>query len=176
MPRIKVVELRAAERAALEQGQQSGATPAFRNRCQMILLKSGGRTSSPIALRVRVAEIVGVCEMWVPNWVHRDADQGIYGLQTKPGRGRKAILQDSDLQTVKVVVAQHRRRLSVAKAELEQVLDKSFCQMTLRRFVKKRWPRQTNPQAARQGAAPGNLPTQSRELETPGSDERARVD
>ena len=131
MPRINVVELSAAQRAALEAGHHQGASPAFRRRCQMILLKSGGRPSS------QVAEIVGSCEMSVHNWVHRYQDQGIEGLQTKSGRGRKAILQEDNLQSVRQVVARHRQRLSVARAELEQALGKSFSQETLAHFVKK---------------------------------------
>ncbi len=59
------------------------------------------------------------------------------GLETRPGRGRKAILQEQDLESVRQVVAQHRQRLSVAKTELEQALGKSFSQETLARFVKK---------------------------------------
>ncbi len=58
------------------------------------------------------------------------------GLETRPGRGRKAILQEQDLESVRQVVAQHRQRLSVAKTELEQALGKSFSQETLARFVK----------------------------------------
>ena len=131
MPRITVIELSAVQRAALESGHRNGASCAFRRRCQMILLKSGGRTSS------EVAEIVGVCEMSVHNWVHRYQDHGLAGLETKPGRGRKAILQEPELERVREVVAQHRQRLSVAKAELEQALGKSFSQETLARFVKK---------------------------------------
>jgi len=131
MPRITVVELSAAQRTALEHGHRNGTGSAFRRRCQMILLKSQGRTSS------QAAEIMGSCEMSVHNWVHRYLEQGITGLETKPGRGRKAILQDSDLKSVQAAVAAHRQRLSVARAELEQSLDKSFSQMTLRRFVKK---------------------------------------
>ena len=131
MPRIIVIELSAAQRAALEAGHRNGASPAFGRRCQMILLKSGGRTSS------EVAEIVGVCEMSVHNWVHRYQDQGLAGLETRPGRGRKAILQEQDLERVRHVVTEHRQRLSVAKAELEQVLGKRFSQETLARFVKK---------------------------------------
>ena len=131
MPRITFIELSAAQRAALEHGYQHGTSHAFRRRCQMILLKSRGRTSS------EVAEIVGVCEMSVHNWVHRYQDHGLAGLETRPGRGRKSILQEPDLESVREVVAAHRQRLSVAKAELEQVLDKSFSQETLARFVKK---------------------------------------
>jgi transposase len=131
MPKVTVIELSATQRAALESGHRNGAGCAFRRRCQMILLKSWGRTSS------EVAEIVGVCEMSVHNWVHRYQAQGIAGLETKPGRGRKAILQEQDLESVRQIVAQHRQRLSGARAELEQALGKSFSQETLARFVKK---------------------------------------
>ena len=131
MARIKSIELNAAERAALEQGYEQGTSHAFGRRCQMILLKSQGRSAS------QVAQSVGGCEVVVNNWLHRYEAHGIQGLQTRPGRGRKAILQESDGQSVRAAVAAHRQRLSVAKAELEQALGKSFCQMTLKRFVKK---------------------------------------
>ena len=131
MGRIKRVELTSAQVAALEHIYRQGTNPALGRRCQMILRKSQGRTSS------EVAAIVGGCQVVVNNWVHRYLDHGIEGLQTKPGRGRKAILQEDDLESVRAAVAQHRQRLSVAKAELEQTLGKSFCQETLARFVKK---------------------------------------
>jgi len=131
MGRIKRVELTAAEVAALEDIYRQGTNPALGRRCQMILLKSQGRTSSEIA------GILGGCHVVVNNWVHRYLEHGIEGLQTKPGRGRKAILQEDDLESVRASVAEHRQRLSVAKAELEQTLGKSFCQETLARFVKK---------------------------------------
>ncbi len=131
MGRIKRIELSAAEVTALELGYRQGGSPVFGRRCQMVLLKSQGRTSQ------QVAQIVGGCAVVVNNWLHRYQVHGIEGLQTRPGRGRKAILQEADIEVVKASVAEHRQRLSVARAELEQMLDKSFCQMTLRRFVKK---------------------------------------
>lgn len=131
MGRIKRIELSAAEVSALEQGYRQGSNPVFGRRCQMVLLKSQGRTSQ------QVAQIVGGCAVVVNNWLHRYETHGIAGLRTQPGRGRKAILHEADLEVVKASVAEHRQRLSVAHAELEQVLDKNFCQMTLRRFVKK---------------------------------------
>ncbi len=136
MPRVTIIELDAEARRALEEGHRSGVGPGFRRRCQMVLLKSQGRTSR------QVAEIVGVCEMSVHKWVHRYQQHGMGGLASKAGRGRKAILQECDLEVVKASVVkasvvQHRQRLSVAKAELEQALGKSFCQETLARFVKK---------------------------------------
>jgi transposase len=131
MPKIKVVELSACQRAALEHGHQHATSHALRQRCQMILLKSQGYSSS------QVAAIVGSCEMSVHNWVHRYQEHGLEGLTTRPGRGRKAILQQEDLESVRAAVAEHRQRLSIAKVELEQSLGKSFCQETLARFVKK---------------------------------------
>ena len=131
MPKVTVIELDAGARLALEQGYKQGHSSAFRKRCQMILLKSQGRTSSEIG------QIVGSCEMSVHNWVHRYQEEGIAGLRTKPGRGRQAILQECDLAVVQAAVKEHRQRLSVAKAELEITLGKSFCRKTLADFVKK---------------------------------------
>lgn len=131
MGRIKRVELNDEQQRALEAGYQEGRSHAFRRRCQMILLKGQGRTSSEIA------GIVGGCHVVVNHWVDRYLQEGIVGLETRPGRGRKAILQECDLETVQAAVKEHRQRLSVAKAELEQTLGKSFCRKTLADFVKK---------------------------------------
>ena len=131
MGRIKRVELDEEQRTALEAGYRNGPSHAFRRRCQMIILKSQGRPSH------EVARVVGGCEVVVNNWVHRYQQEGIKGLETKPGRGRKAILQECDMEVVRASVSEHRQRLSVAKAELEQALGKSFCRKTLADFVKK---------------------------------------
>jgi len=132
MPRVTKVELSSEARLALEQGHHSGVSAAFRKRCQMVLLKSQGRTSEEIA------GIVGGCEVVVNSWVSRYQASGLEGLQTRPGRGRKAILcAETDLERVKEAVSQNRQRISLAKAELEEALEKNFCQRTLQRFVKK---------------------------------------
>lgn len=131
MGKIKTVELTGAQRAALEQGYRAGSSHAFRMRCQMILLKSEQRTSSEIA------GLLGCCEVVVNNWLKRYAAEGIEGLRTKPGRGRKPPLNaEKDLESVKAAVAANRRRLSVAKAELEVELGKSFSTKTLERYLK----------------------------------------
>ena len=84
-----------------------------------------------------VAEQLGCHEVSVNDWLRRSQAVGVEGLKTRSGRGRKPILNEADLDTVKAVVAEHRQKLSVARAELEQVLGKSFSQDTLTRFVKK---------------------------------------
>src|SRR4028119_1120936 len=131
MAEIKVVTLTPEAQSALEHGFCSGHSAAFRQRCQIILLKSQRRSS------LEVAGIVGCCEMVVNNWLARYEQEGLAGLHTKPGRGRKAILQaETDLEPVRQAVRGNRQRLRVAKADLEEALGKSFSDKTLRRFLK----------------------------------------
>jgi len=131
MGRIKSVELSNAQRAALEKGYRTGDSHAFRMRCQMILLKSERRTAS------EVADILGCCEVVVNSWLKRYQAEGIDGLRTKPGRGRKPILDtEKDLHKVKQAVKANRQRIALAKAELEAELGKSFSDKTLARYIK----------------------------------------
>src|ERR1051326_2762711 len=114
MGKIKTVELSGAQRTALERGYRTGSSHAFRLRCQMILLKSERRTAAEIA------DLLGCCEVVVNNWLKRYESEGIEGLRTRPGRGRKPVLDaEKDLPRVKAAVAANRQRVSLAKAELE---------------------------------------------------------
>jgi transposase len=131
MGKIKTVELTKAERAALEKGYRTGSSHAFRLRCQMILLKSEQRTAA------QIASLLGCCEVVVNNWLKRFESEGIEGLRTRPGRGRKPVLDaEKDLPSVKAAVAANRQRISLAKAELEAELGKSFSTKTLQRYLK----------------------------------------
>ncbi len=131
MGKTKVIELTKAQREELENGYRTGKTHSFRQRCQMVLLKSEKRPS------LEVVDILGGCEMTVNNWLVRYQSEGIKGLQTRAGRGGKAILQAADLEQVKAAVKQSRQRLSVARAELKESLGKEFSQSSLKRFLKK---------------------------------------
>ncbi len=129
---IKKLELSETQKAELEKTYKEGKTHAIRKRYQMMLLKNQGKKSE------EVAEILGGCEVVVNTWMQRYQKQGIKGLETKPGRGRKRILNSGeDLETIRTSVANNRQRLSMAKAELQQVLGKGFSLITLQRFVKK---------------------------------------
>jgi transposase len=131
MGKIKTVELTGAQRTALEKGYRTSHSHAFRLRCHIVLLKSDSRTASEIA------NLLGCCEVVVNNWIKRYLAEGIDGLRTKPGRGRKPILDaEKDLQPVKAAVKANRQRISLAKAELEARLGKSFSQKTLERYIK----------------------------------------
>ncbi len=131
MGKIKTVELTRAQRNELEKSYRAGSSHAFRIRCQMILLKSELRTAAEIA------DLLGCCEVVVNNWLKRYESEGIEGLSTRPGRGRKPVLDaEQDLPRVKAAVAANRQRLSLAKAELEAELGKNFSTKTLERYIK----------------------------------------
>ena len=131
MGKIKTVELTKAQRAALEKGYRTGSSHAFRTRCQMILLKSERR------MAVEIADLLGCCEVVVNNWLKRYEAEGVEGLRTKPGRERKPVLDsEKDWPSVKAAVAANRQRISLAKAELEVALGKTFSTKTLARYIK----------------------------------------
>ena len=76
--------------------------------------------------------------MAVNLWCRRYQEQGLPGLQTRSGRGRKAILHPAtDLDAVRRAVQGSRQRISLAKEELHRELGKEFSLLTLRRFLKK---------------------------------------
>lgn len=132
MAKIKAIELSEEQRAALVRAWHHGPSHAFRQRCQMILLKAQWLTSK------EVANQVGCCEVVVNTWLARYQDHGLDGLKTRQGQGRRPILQaDTDLAAVRRAVQENRQRVSLAKAELTKELGKEFSALTLRRFLKK---------------------------------------
>lgn len=128
--RAKSIKLTSEQRTVLEEGYKKGKA-TFSRRCHMILLKSENRTS------LEVANIVGTNQISVNGWVNRYLTEGIDGLKTKPGRGRKRILDvQKDEKKVKAAVKRERQRLKLAKADLEKDLGKEFSLKTLQRFLK----------------------------------------
>ncbi|TXK33769.1 helix-turn-helix domain-containing protein [Pontibacter qinzhouensis] len=116
----------------MEEGYRSGESHAFRQRCQLVLLKSEGRTSE------QVGQLLKMHPVTVNNWLNRYQAEGIAGLATKPGRGRKPVFEPArDLEQVRKAVVEERQRLSQAKLLLEQQLGKDFSLKTLKRFLKK---------------------------------------
>jgi transposase len=132
MGKTKIIQLSDEQRQELEDGRRTGKSHAFRERCQMILLKSEKRPSREIA------HFLGCHKITVNEWVKRFEAEGIEGLKMRPGRGRRAILQAAtDLSRVRAAVERSRQRISLAKAELEAELQKPFSTTTLKRFLKK---------------------------------------
>ena len=129
--KIRIIELRAEELHLLKQGYSKGSGHAFRKRCHVVLLKAEGRSSKDIG------GIVGMHEVSVNNWLNRYEAEGIAGLSTKAGRGRKPLLDErQDATIVRDMITEERRRLKQAKELLEQKLNKKFSGKTLKRFLK----------------------------------------
>lgn len=134
MGKTRVIELSTEQRAALENGYRKGHSHAFRVRCQMVLLKSERRSS------LEVGQILGCCEIVVNNWLSRYEAEGIKGLETRAGRGRKPILSTQNpkhLQTVKAEIAKHPQSVKTVIAKLDEALDVAMHPDTLKRFLKK---------------------------------------
>jgi transposase len=131
MGKIRTIELTVEQQKALQAGYQLGKTHAFRQRCQLILLKSEGRITK------EVGRIIKMNEISVNKWLDRYESEGIEGLMTKPGRGRKKVLdQLQDAAKVRAAVQKERQRLAQAKVILEKELNKQFSLKTLKRFLK----------------------------------------
>ena len=128
--KAKVINLNKEQRAELEKGYRTGKS-TFSRRCHMILLKSENRTSK------EVAAILGTNQFSVNGWLNRYEPEGVSGLNTRSGRGRKPILDEQkDREKVKAAVKKERQRLKHAKGELEKDLGKTFSLKTLHRFLK----------------------------------------
>ena len=81
MKPIKILELSEVDRLKLEKCYHNGSTHSFRIRCKSILLKSEGK-SAP-----KIAEMLEVTVPTVYTWVKRYEENGIKGLETRPGQG-----------------------------------------------------------------------------------------
>jgi len=130
MGRVNTPSLTPEQRRELEFGVKDGKSHCFRMRCQGILLKSEGRTSKD------VGSITGMCNVSVDTWVKRYKSEGLQGLVTKSGRGRKHIIEDSDKNAVFSAIKANRQRMQSAKAEWEQQSGKKVSDSTFKRFLK----------------------------------------
>ena len=131
MGKIRVVELKEEERLELESEYRTSSNHSYRQRCKLVLLKSEGRSAK------EVGAILGMHRVTVNSWLDRFEAEGIAGLQIKPGRGRKPILNAAtDTEKVRKAVKQERQRIKQAKILIEQELGKQMSEKTLKRFLK----------------------------------------
>lgn len=131
MGRVNTPILTTEQRQELEHGFKHGSKHCFRMRCQSVLLKSDGRNSKD------VGAITGMRDVSVNSWVKRYNTEGISGLQTKPGRGRKAIISEvEDKPAILAAIKANRQRMRTAKAEWEAQSGKKVCDTTFKAFLK----------------------------------------
>jgi transposase len=127
---VKKLELTSSEKSDLDKGYKEGKSHCLRQRCQMVLLKAEGYASKEIGA------IVDSCQVSVNSWVKRFKEEGVAGLSTKEGRGRKPVLTLDHLPMVKAAVGQERQRLSQAQLLIEQSRGRQMSKRTLSRFLK----------------------------------------
>lgn len=131
MGRVNTPLLDEPAKAELDNRFRADKSHAVRNRCQLVLLKAEGRKSK------EVAGIVKMCEMSVNNWLRRYHMEGVQGLVTKPGRGRKALIfSKQEQQSALDLIKTNRQKLQMAKAEWQLQQGKSIGRDAFRRFLK----------------------------------------
>jgi transposase len=131
MGKTRIVILTDEQRQVLEKGYQKGNSHAFRKRCHIVLLKSEKRSSE------EVSKILKMSEPSVNTWLDRYESEGIMGLFTKKGRGRKPILNiETDEAVVRDAIKVERQRLSETQTIIAQKLNKEFSTKTLKIFLK----------------------------------------
>ena len=129
MGKITKIELSESERIKLNFGFKEGSSHCFRMRCKAVLLKSEGLSSEAIG------KIVEMTQISVNNWVKRYLLEGISGLETRKGRGRKPIMDCSDEEAVRRAIENDRQSVNKAREAWQNAVGKEASESTFRRFL-----------------------------------------
>jgi transposase len=129
MGKITKIELSESERIKLNLGFKEGASHCFRMRCKAVLLKSEGLSSEAIG------KIVEMTQISVNNWVKRYLLEGISGLETRKGRGRKPIMDCSDEEAVRKAIENDRQSVNKAREAWQNAVGKEASVSTFKRFL-----------------------------------------
>lgn len=98
-------------------------------RCRAVLLKSTGLSSKAIGLQMEMSYVS------VNSWIKRFLSEGIDGLQTRPGRGRKPIMDCTDEEVVRKAIEQDRQNVSKAREAWQKATGKEASDLTFKRFL-----------------------------------------
>ncbi|WP_240057720.1 helix-turn-helix domain-containing protein [Bacteroides uniformis] len=71
----------------------------------------------------------------VNSWVKRFESEGVKGLETRPGRGRKPIMDRSDEEAVCKAIENDRQSMKKAKEAWRQASGKDASESTFRAFL-----------------------------------------
>ena len=127
--KIKILTLSESEPDELRFGFRTGESHCFRMRCRAVLLKSEGLSS------VRVGQETEMTAQSVNGWVKRFETEGIKGLHTRPGQGRKPIMDCSDEDAVRKAIESDRQSVRTAKEAWQKSSGKEASELTFRRFL-----------------------------------------
>ena len=123
------LELSEAQRMELESGYRQGKRHCFRMRCLAVLLKAEGLSASEVGERTEMEQHT------VSKWLKRYREEGIKGLETRPGRGRKPIMDSSDEEAVRRAIEQDRQSVDKAREAWQQASGKEASESTFKRFL-----------------------------------------
>jgi transposase len=98
-------------------------------RCRCTLLKSEGLSS------VQVGEQTEMTVQSINSWVKRFEVEGIKGLHTRPGQGRKPVMDCSDGEAVRKAVESDRQSVRSAREAWQNSSGKEAGDLTFRRFL-----------------------------------------
>ena len=129
MGKITKIKLSESERIKLNFGYKEGSSHCFRMRCKAVLLKSEGLSSEVIG------KIVEMTQISVNNWVKRYLLEGISGLETRKGRGRKPIMDCSDEEAVRKAIENDRQSVNKAREAWQNAVGKEASESTFKRFL-----------------------------------------
>ena len=127
--KITTLQLTDSEKHDLEIAYKTGDSHCYRTRCKAILLKSQGKSANEIA------SILDVSIPSVFNWIKRYGDEGINGLTTRTGRGRKPIIDSSDEEIIRKAIEEDRQSVSKAREAWQNATGKKASDATLKRFL-----------------------------------------
>ena len=130
MNKKRYITLEPAEIVTLQEGRKNSKNFLFRDRCHCLLLSN---QHHDIAL---LATIFQVGRQTITNWFDSWRDEGIRGIMTQPGQGRKPILTAADQVVVKTHVQAAPQDMKRVREELKEELKKEFSKKTLTRFLK----------------------------------------
>jgi transposase len=71
----------------------------------------------------------------VNHWVNRYLLEGIAGLKTRSGRGRKPIMDSSDEEAVRRAIENDRQSLNKARETWQNAVGKEASESTFKRFL-----------------------------------------
>lgn len=127
--KIKTLMLTESERSELTFGFRNGESHCFRMRCRCALLKSEGLSSA------QVGEQTEMTSQSVNGWLKRFETDGIKGLHTRPGQGRKPIMDCSDEKAVRKAIESDRQSVRSAKEAWQNSSGKEASDLRFRRFL-----------------------------------------
>lgn len=94
-----------------------------------LLLKASGLSATEVGERAEMEQHT------VKKWLKRYEKEGVKGLETRPGRGRKPIMDSSDEEAVHRAIEEDRQSVNRARESWQQSSGKEAGESTFKRFL-----------------------------------------